>query len=554
VLIGMLRHVGKSFLPLALLLVVASPAFSTAIEDLTRKLTKSTGRERVDVLNELSKAHWGISSDKTITFAEEALSQAREHHYSAGEACALRYIGIGYWYKDNYQKALDFSFQALKIFESIQDSKGIASCKSTIGTIYLNLERFDEALKIYHEALELAEKTGDQNRIGIIVSNIGTCYLGLKKYKEALPFLFRSLEALQKSGSQLDILTCLGNIAGAYRRLEQFPKALEFEQKVLEIATKTGSTVRIIDALMDIGEIQGKLGQYEAGLQSVKHAMEMAEKENLKRNLQDAERVMVGLYEAQGKYQEALEHQKKLAQIRDTVFTEESNKEIADLQVKYETEKKEKEIRINKLEIEKQKEARNALIGISILVMILALVTYSRYRAKKRANELLEKLSRTDPMTGLANRRALLESLERERLRWKRQQIPFSVILADVDHFKKFNDRYGHDVGDLVLIEVAKAIRNSVREIDEASRWGGEEFLVLLRECPAERSIEIAERIQQNVRETSIPASGEQLRVTATMGVSTYSGEENVDAVVKRADLALYEGKQQGRNRIVAQT
>jgi diguanylate cyclase len=224
---------------------------------------------------------------------------------------------------------------------------------------------------------------------------------------------------------------------------------------------------------------------------------------------------------------------------------------VADLEVRYETEKKEQQIEIQRLALDKQRTVRNALGGASFLLVLLAVVSHGRYRAKRRATELLEELSRTDTLTGLANRRAMYEAMERERLAWARDKKPFSVLLADVGHFKRFNDTHGHDVGDRVLVAVATAAKEAVREVDLVARWGGEEFLVLVPGADEAEALLVAGRVQERIRAAAVEHGAEMLRITATFGAATWRGEDGVDSVVKRADEALYRGKEAGRDRIV---
>jgi diguanylate cyclase (GGDEF)-like protein len=503
------------------------------------------------LLNALAKGQWGVSSDKAIDWATQAQTLAREIDYEAGEAVALRYVGIGHWYRDEYDQALDYSQRAERLFERLGDSSGIAATRSTIGTIYLNLDRFDEARATYEGALSIAEQAGDEYRVAMIVQNLGTVGLGQKRVDEALANFERALPILERKGSQLDVLTCLGNIAGALRRLERLPEALQAEERIVALATAADSRMRLCDALSDIGEIETALGHYDRAAEFLDRAGALAEQENLRRNLLDILAARVRLEKARANWRGALEHQERLAQVRDAVHSAESAEKIAELQVRFDTEKKEREIHIQRLEIEKQRGTRNALAGISVLVAALAVVSHGRYRAKRRAAELLDKLSRTDPLTGLSNRRALLQSLERERQRGDRLGRPFSVILLDVDHFKRFNDRHGHEVGDRVLVGVAGALRGGAREVDEVARWGGEEFLVLLPECETSGAEELAARLQERIRALEVAGDEGPLKVTATLGVATRRSGEDVDAVVRRADAALYRGKEAGRDRVV---
>jgi diguanylate cyclase (GGDEF)-like protein len=549
----LIQGVAAVFLAVAPFVLIAPQASSAdpTPAELEAKLAATSGRERVDLLNALAKGQWGVSSEKAIDWATQAEVAAREIGYEAGEAVALRYTGIGHWYRDEYDRALEFSQRAERIFERIGDASGIAATRSTIGTIYLNLERFDEARSTYEGALAIAQKAGDEYRVALVMQNLGTVSLGQKRVEEALANFERALPILERKGSQLDVLTCLANIAGAYRRLERLPEALRAEERIVTLATAADSRMRLCDALSDIGEIETALGRHDRAAEFLDRAAALAERENLRRNLQDILAARVRLEKARADWRSALEYQERYAAVRDAVYTAESSEKIAELQVRFDTETKEREIQIQRLEIDKQRATRNALLGISVLGVALAVVSHGRYRAKRRAAELLDKLSRTDPLTGLANRRALLQSLERELQRAERQAKPFSVVLLDVDHFKRFNDRYGHDVGDHVLVGVAGALRGGARALDEVARWGGEEFLVLLPECEAPGAAELAGRLRERIRALEVPSEEGPLKVTATLGVATHRPGEEAESVVRRADAALYRGKEAGRDRVV---
>jgi diguanylate cyclase (GGDEF)-like protein len=519
---------------------------------LIARLPATSGRPRVDLLNAVAKAHWGVSNDKAISYAEQAAALARELAYPEGEAAAQRNVGIGNWYADRYDAALDHTLQAARIYERLGDPKGIAACKNTIGTIYLTLDRFAEALSTYREALALAERAGDEARQGVVLSNMGTVFIGQKRLEEALATLRRALPIVEKTGSQLDVMTCLANIGGVERRLEHHVEAIALNRRVVEMATAADSKTRLIDALSDIGESEAALGHREAALDSIDRAIGLAEKGGFKRSQEDAEDVLVRLYERWGDYREALDHQKREAEVRKARLAEESAKTVADLEVRYETEKKEQQIEIQRLALARQRTVRNALAGISFLLVALAVASHGRYRAKRRAAELLERLSRTDALTGLANRRAMHEAMERERLAWTRERRPFSVVLADGDRFKRFNDTYGHDVGDRVLVAVGAAAKEAMREVDLVARWGGEEFLVLLPGADEAEALVAAGRLQERIRAAAVEHQGQPLAITATFGAATWRGEPGIEGVVKRADEALYRGKEAGRDRIVA--
>jgi diguanylate cyclase (GGDEF)-like protein len=172
-------------------------------------------------------------------------------------------------------------------------------------------------------------------------------------------------------------------------------------------------------------------------------------------------------------------------------------------------------------------------------------------------NKELENLSRHDGLTELANRRYLDESLLTEVRRAARAREPLSFILADVDHFKAYNDHYGHQAGDVCLKQVATVLRSAARRpADLAARYGGEEFAMVLPETPLEGAITVAKAVARGIAELGIEhaRSSAGQAVTLSQGiVSCVPGPEiSPEQLIERADRALYEAKNQGRNRYVA--
>jgi len=158
----------------------------------------------------------------------------------------------------------------------------------------------------------------------------------------------------------------------------------------------------------------------------------------------------------------------------------------------------------------------------------------------------------TDDLTGLYNRKFIEKRAQEELLRAQRHERKCSLIVADLDHFKQINDRYGHLKGDEVLMQVARSLQKTSRISDIVARYGGEEFLILLPETNREGAIGIANRIRESIEELNIKAEGHQIKVTTSLGVATYHhgyGQE-LSNFIKDADRALYQAKASGRNRI----
>ncbi|MCP4119250.1 MAG: diguanylate cyclase [Desulfobacteraceae bacterium] len=166
-----------------------------------------------------------------------------------------------------------------------------------------------------------------------------------------------------------------------------------------------------------------------------------------------------------------------------------------------------------------------------------------------QAKKLKDTASR-DPLTGLFNRRGFLERVESERIRAVRTQKMFAVFLGDIDFFKRINDQYGHDIGDLALVGVAEALRTSVRQVDCVGRWGGEEFIALLPETGIDHAVMVAERVRKQVEEMVVETGNGPIKVSITIGVACFAEDRTVDECIGLADAALYRGKEKGRNRV----
>lgn len=171
----------------------------------------------------------------------------------------------------------------------------------------------------------------------------------------------------------------------------------------------------------------------------------------------------------------------------------------------------------------------------------------------RKNHEKLEKLSAVDALTGLFNRKRLMEMFALHIKRYARHQTPFSVLMVDLDHFKEINDRYGHLAGDAVLVSIGELLREMLRSIDTAGRYGGEEFLIILDDIREQEALHTAERIRMAVENNEVIADGKTIRVSISIGVATISNIFDMEKgrLINRADKALYEAKRNGRNCVV---
>lgn len=192
----------------------------------------------------------------------------------------------------------------------------------------------------------------------------------------------------------------------------------------------------------------------------------------------------------------------------------------------------------------------NAAIGFGITIAVLLIVLFSVRRYQNR----IEKSAATDPLTKLLNRQAFDFVFQQAILDSERSRQTLCVALMDIDHFKKINDKHGHLVGDHVLREIAAISRRSLRESDVICRWGGEEFLLLLKNCSLEKATSIAENLRSTIAANDFSRTTDltkgRLSLTVSMGVAECKAQESEDSVFERADVALYQAKENGRNSV----
>lgn len=208
------------------------------------------------------------------------------------------------------------------------------------------------------------------------------------------------------------------------------------------------------------------------------------------------------------------------------------------------------------------------LIGILVFLLLFGIFRWRTYALHKRseelllsvksktqalqlANERLKVLTTLDPLTEVYNRRGFTENLSREFSRYQREQVPFSIILIDIDFFKKVNDNYGHESGDIVLKEIADVLRQSTRSYDMLARWGGEEFIALLPNTKLPEAILLANKYRETIAEHVFAVKQGETSITLTAGVASIEEHKSADDCISQADRLLYEGKNMGRNQVL---
>jgi diguanylate cyclase (GGDEF)-like protein len=182
--------------------------------------------------------------------------------------------------------------------------------------------------------------------------------------------------------------------------------------------------------------------------------------------------------------------------------------------------------------------------------LVFMVISFFRIKAERMIAKL-ERLAMTDPLTKIHNRRYLDLEMKKNIHLSQRKERSMTLIMLDIDHFKAINDAHGHIAGDMVLKKVAKVIKGIIRDTDLFVRTGGEEFLIILPDCPLEQGLKLAERIRKTVEGTKFEYKEKRIWVTISMGITECTGGQDLNKFMEIADQALYQAKETGRNRII---
>jgi diguanylate cyclase (GGDEF)-like protein len=326
-----------------------------------------------------------------------------------------------------------------------------------------------------------------------------------------------------------------------------------------------------IISLYTIADCLQLLGRYPAALASLDEARLLAEKAGQKRDLSNILLLTALTYEKTRDFPRALAYHRRYHDLWANLFDEEKTRQTAEMQTRYEVEKKQRENELLKREkqigalaLAKGRNQRNFLFFVALLVLVLAGMLYQNIRTKARANlwleeansrivaqqgklekayRQMEELARRDQLTGLPNRRAALEEIEREEKRFQRSQKPFTLVMADLNGFKAVNDTVGHDAGDFVLQAAAALFSGALRAQDVVARWGGDEFLLLLPETDAEGARIICAAFSEKIAGHDFSFNGRPLKVEISMGTGTFRAGGTIEECLHEADQAMYRSR-----------
>ncbi|MGY3859734.1 diguanylate cyclase [Aeromonas intestinalis] len=490
---------------------------------------------------------------------DEALTLARRLGDERQRADILSLRGEMYSYQGELAEGLMELMDAHRRYEALGlEGKG-REVLAKIANAYRRMGLYERAQNYFQELEHDYRVEGDEEHLVDIHTQQGLLYVETGDYERALPLMAEAelyYLGQQQEGmlawTRIEMATVLlnqGKTEQAMTKLEQASALLHQQGKGADSVTR-GHWYIVMAQALDV------MGKPTEALRYLDQAEPIFAKEQNLRFLAWVHEVRAKVLERQGRIKEALTHLKQYVQIKQDL--EKMLREQRSLQMRFEFDLARKELENQtlragqQLQAEKLKQLQERrhwqYLVVALLVLVMGiLVIHQRSRTRK-----MHRLAMTDELTGIHNRR----QIQAKGRKWFNQAreggSPLSVLLLDIDHFKKVNDRLGHHVGDLVLTAVAQCIEEQLRSLDRVGRNGGEEFLALLPDTRLDEAAEVAERIRQQVALLRIEGVPADHPIHVSIGCAEYNPEDdNLGELVRRADEAMYEAKLAGRNRVV---
>ncbi len=462
-------------------------------------------------------------------------------------------IGILYRREGKYYEALKSYYSSLEFARRIKDSetmyKRISSASYNIAYLFHNIGLYNRALKYYKISLIQEKKLKRKEEIARALGNIALIHRKLGNYKVALKDTKEALKYAKEAGDFYQQTTFLNNIGYIYLTMKEFKKSLIYHRQALRLARGKNFEDMFPYIYSGLGELYYKTHKYKKARIYLLRALEndTHDDPDLERPLY---RSLANTFIALNDMKQAKKYFNEYRKYMETRYSPQFFEKIEKLITTLENREKQTEIQL----LNSEKRRRELVIKLfllgSVVLIVLLLWIYFRYRAKQKMNRYLDKISRHDPLTGLSNRRDVLEKLEVEKKRTQRTGRPFVVVLCDIDDFKEVNDTYGHRGGDVVLKGVAEIFKSNLRREDIVGRWGGEEFIIVLCETSLGGAKQAIEKIRAIVEKTPFIYKKHKINITLTFGMCEYRSGFSIETCINLADEALYQGKESGKNRI----
>lgn len=476
--------------------------------------------------------------------------------------------------KARFDQALQAYLRALQRLEGVTDAGDQrATLYGQVAQVYINSDHPDKAVETARKGVSESGASAPASASLQLTEGIALVRLG--RGDEGIAAFRKALAMAEQAGLDAVEAAIRGNIADYYLRQHDYVRAEQEARQALEVSTRVKVDSLIIMARANLGFALMGQGRMDAGVPHIDAVVAEAHKAGAVGDVEALLDEKGRMLEAAGQYRQALTTVREQQALQLSSARTARDRAIATLQEEFDASQRTRQIallqRENQLkdaELGSRRKAQFATGFAAVLTVLACAIVYLLYRRAARSNAQLQQLNRQleyhsmrDALTGLHNRRSFVEKMGARTVRGTQERrvgSPEGVdcfMLMDIDHFKSINDRWGHGVGDAVLVEVARRLTTAVRDTDMVLRWGGEEFLIYAPGTDPAYIDVLAKRVLDAIGAGPVDADSCTVPVTVTAGVVSLpfadaGSDDGADwqRAVRLADWALYQGKAQGRN------
>lgn len=458
--------------------------------------------------------------------------------------------------------------KAVEIFETYNSKQPLANTYNNLSVLYIRLKNFQEALKFNIKAHDLNEELNNRKLMAILQSNRGYIYGELGQLDKELAALeIASAMAIELDMKKL-LVTTNNNYSDILFKNGDYLHAKDKAQLALKGALADNDVNAINIAKVNIGQADIRLGNTKQGFILLREALVGFENTKEAGAIIEMYKVFSDSFVFLKDYVNAYDWQKKHFEAQTSFLFNKRDSQIAKIQEEYSAKEREQQIislqkenELSALRIDTKNLQRNFALVVLIASLAIILLIYNRYSYSKRLNKSLYKknlklsdVSMRDSLTGLFNRRFISKEYIESLNKLDFNETKIALLMVDIDHFKLVNDTYGHDIGDLILKEFSSRLERVFRENDQVIRWGGEEFLIIAKISCVNGITQVVNRLLMKITASHFLKHSEHpMSITASVGICMYPYIETNDVIweqaIHHADKALYEAKNNGRNR-----
>ena len=449
----------------------------------------------------------------------EVLSYYQEDHDLAAQSALHGCLGQAFLRLYAFHEALEHyqtQFELLK-----KQGSSLAQVYGSIGWIHGQLEDYPKALRFLEEGVRLARETNDSTGEGSSLGNLGTTYGMMEDYERAFAYFEQAIRLFEAQGDGRNAMIWYGNTAYTHFIVGNTEQARAYYEKALAQVRKTPNRAFEGWLLLNLGQtlLTAEPNRAEA---LMRRGFAVMQEVGAQEGVPEAHKALAAHFESRGEYAKALEHHKSYADLEIKLLEDINKKRTEALSAKFELGRLQQEREIYRL--------KNVELA--------------------QAVEKLEQLSSKDSLTGLYNRRYLDEHLAQAFATASREHEHLTVLISDIDNFKSVNDRFSHAVGDEVIRVVAKIFADNVWGSDIVARYGGEEYVAVLKNTCLQQARQVAEKLRRKVAAYDWSTLHPELGVTVSIGLCDDVSLGHYEKMLAAADAKLYEAKRSGKNRV----